>query len=197
MSSMNNLPSVLVVCDLEERAAFTEPLRLSMATGGLRVLAASDPQDAVLQFSEHYPEVVVVSATLREGDSAALIESVRAMVGRAEVAVVIVGDLSGPVTSALDAVDLGGDRFVSRPLAAKALRYAVAVSIDAARLARGGRISSGAPHEIQDDPTDSYRQAQRARWARLADSIADSAASEGGESGGERWTPRSKRHHSC
>ncbi len=179
MTTAPHLPGVLLVCDPEEVAAFGEPLRQPMSTGPLKTWTASDPDEALALFRAHHPEVLVVAASMRGGAPEQLIERVRAAVGRAEVAVVVVGNLAGPMSTALDAAELGGDRFVSRPLSPKALRYAVAVSIDAARLARGGRISAGAVvGELGDDPTGSYRQAQRARWARLADSFTDSGAAE-------------------
>ncbi len=174
MSTASNLPGVLIVCDPEEVAAFGEPLRQPMSTGPVRVWTASHFDDAIDLYAAHRPEVLVVAAQLRDADTGQLIESVRGLVGRAEVAVVVVGNLAGPLSTALDAAELGGDRFVSRPLSGKALRYAVSVSIDAARLARGGRVSAGeVVREVPEEITSGYRQAQRDRWARLADSIVD------------------------
>jgi CheY-like chemotaxis protein len=198
LSSSTTLPGVLLVCDPEEAAALGEPLRPPMSTGPVRTWVASEPDDAVALFSSYHPEVMVVAASLRAGDVAQLIERVRAQVGRAEVAVVVIGTLEGPMSTALDAAELGGDRFLSRPLSPKALRYAVAVSIDAARLARGGRPPGVVQDDLLDDPTGSYRQAQRARWARLADSIIDGVrgdepADEGGQ-GGERSSGPSAGH---
>ncbi|MEZ4358893.1 MAG: DUF4388 domain-containing protein [Kofleriaceae bacterium] len=171
MTSSKNHPSVLIVCHAAELDELSEPLRQPMSTGALELYATDRMDDALAWFAGHRPEVLVVSAT-QHAIAAQLVERVRAEVGRAEVSVVVIGEQAGPVSTALDAAELGGDRFVARPLSPKALRYAVAVSIDAARLARGGRVSAGVPQELVDEPTD-YRQAQRARWARLADSIVD------------------------
>lgn len=186
---------MLLVCEARELAALSEMLRQPMSSGPVVLHTACDSASALALFAEHRPEVLVIAASLLRGDTAALIDSVRRMVGRAQVSVVVLGDDEGPITTALDAAELGGDRFVARPLSPKALRYAVAVSIDAARLARRGRASRAAlaveGHERDSgleraarrsrplQPPAALRSEQRARWARLADSIASAELPEG------------------
>lgn len=202
-------PGVLLVCELRELATLSAALAQPASTGPLHVWTATDPTSALALFSEHRPEVVVVTATLGDADVGALIDGMRRMVGRAETSVVVVGDEGGAVTSALDAAELGGDRFVARPLSPKALRYAVAVSVDAARLARGSRGAAG-PHDVLDAPSESHafgaarasrrssarllrqpregeRQEQRARWTRLADSIV-AGVNDGDDDGADEPT---------
>src|SRR5262249_39735777 len=131
--------------------------------------------------------------SLELGDAKSLIETLRGMAGRGEVAIVLVGDDTGPIRSAIDAMELAPDRFVSRPLAEKALRFAVQSGLDvvAARTeaVQTARTTTdkgtgvgvpgvfGGPAAVPDDPNDA-RAAQRARWAALADAI--NADGEGG-----------------
>ncbi len=186
---------MLLVCEARELVALGDMLRQPMSSGPVTLHTACDSASALALFAEHRPEVMVIAASLLRGDTAALIDSVRRMVGRAQVSVVVLGDEAGPITTALDAAELGGDRFVARPLSPKALRYAVAVSIDAARLARRGRTSRASlaveSHELEgglersvrrsrpSQPPTALRSEQRARWARLADSIASAELPEG------------------
>ncbi len=91
-------------------------------------------------FAANLPHVVVVTATLETGDSGALIEALRGMVpSRAEVGIVLVGDMSGPIRTVLDASDFALDRFVARPLSSKcaALRGRSRVATMRVRVAGG------------------------------------------------------------
>ncbi|HMG55365.1 MAG TPA: hypothetical protein VK601_17830, partial [Kofleriaceae bacterium] len=99
---------------------------------------SSGGDETIALFEARRPVVVVLTASLRLGDTKSLIVALRGMVPRAEVAIVVIGDDVGPVRTALDALDLAPDRVVTRPLSAKALRFAVGGGIDAVRLARSG-----------------------------------------------------------
>jgi DNA-binding NarL/FixJ family response regulator len=131
-------PSVLIVADPERIAELAGPLDEPLPDlGEIDILNSSGGDDAIDLFRAKRPEVVVVTATLEAGDAKSLIDAVRGMAARAEVAVVLIGDAEGPVRTALDALDMSPERFVSRPLAAKALRFAVGSAIEMVRLARG------------------------------------------------------------
>ena len=63
-------------------------------------------------------------------------ETLRDMVSRDRMVIVLVGDDTGPIRTALDAIDMKPDRFVSRPLSAKALRFAVQSGLETVARAR-------------------------------------------------------------
>jgi DNA-binding response OmpR family regulator len=185
-------PCVLVVADSGRIRELAEPLAEPLAAGAVEVVVSSGGDDTIDLFEARSPHVVVVTATLELGDSKSLIETLRGMMARAEVSIVLVGDESGPVRTALDALEHAPDRFLTRPVSRAALRYAVSSCIDAVTLARGSGmggepqrprtrtdrgtgVGSVAPAQVDDDPTTttSTRAALRARWERLADSIVD------------------------
>ncbi len=178
----NVSPSVLIVADPsrvgELATALSEPL--PPPYGELDVSASTGGDDTIDLFGSRRPPVVVISASLELGDAKSLIETLREMAPRGEVAIVLVGDDDGPIRNAIDAIDLAPDRFVSRPLADKALRFAVQSSLDAvalrtdikpARTTTDKGTGVGVPTALVDDPTADPRAAQRARWAALADAI--------------------------
>src|SRR5207245_1941141 len=101
--------------------------------------------DTIDLFAARSPEVVVVTATLELGDAKSLIETIRRMAPRAEIAVVVVGDDDGPIRTALDAFELAPDRFLARPLAANALRFAVAGCLEAVALVRRANATTSVP----------------------------------------------------
>ncbi len=248
-------PCVLVVCDPGRVGELVGPLGPEAAplpVGPITVIATSGGDDTIDEFAERKPHVVIVTATLADGDAATLIESLRGMVPRAHVVVIVVGDEQGPIRTMIDAFDLQPDRFVTSPVASNAIRYAVTGGIEAARLARGpeahlsprrtfpgagpvtphtpappvesaplpiattpgtgparssGPSSTGVPTSTEADevsesyvissaavprPTgpiaavddDASRNAMRARWEKLADSMVDEADLGGDFSGG-------------
>lgn len=79
--------------------------------------------DTLHRIVEQPPSAVVLSAALDAGDARSLAAAVR----RAAPAtgLVLVGEDDGPVRNALDALDFAVDRFVGRPLSAKALGFAI------------------------------------------------------------------------
>ncbi len=172
-------PCVLIAADpartSELAAAIAEPFE----RGPVEIVTTFGGDDTIDQFEAMRPEVVVITATLEVGDARSLIGTLRRMLPRAEVAIVVVGDDEGPVKTALDALELAPDKFVGRPLAAKALRFAVEACLDAVVLVRG--LGGGAPDgEVDGDPTAATsgagprgRAEQRARWEALADSLGD------------------------
>ncbi len=174
--------TVLIVADAERMgelvAALAEPLPQQ---GHVEVLVSSGGDDTIDLFAERRPHVVVVMATLEAGDSKALVEVLRGMVGRAEVGIILIGDdPTGPIKNALDASELAPDRFVSRPMSEKALRFAVGSVMESILLIRATAGSPGTdpsdslPSHVNDDPTSSQQRASlRARWEALADSFSD------------------------
>jgi len=103
----------------------------------VEVLVSSGGDDTIDLFESRRPAVVVLTASLQVGDTRSLIVTLRAMVPRGELALIVIGDDTGPIRTALDALDLAPDRFVTRPLSPKALRFAVSGGIDTVRLMRG------------------------------------------------------------
>ncbi len=177
-------PCVLIVADPGRIAELASALEEPLPQGEIDVATSTGGDDTLDLFESHHPEVVVVTASLEVGDSRALVEALRAGRPRGEVAIVVVGDDTGPIRTALDASELAPERFITRPLSAKALRFAVAGCLDAVTLVRGPAPiappsattltrANGRPSHVDDDPTAAAgtRAALRARWEALADSI--------------------------
>ena len=117
----------------------------------VEVLVSSGGDDTIDLFEARRAVVVVLTASLQIGDTKALIVTLRAMVPRAEVAIVVIGDDVGPIRTALDALDLAPDRFVTRPLSPRALRFAVTGGMDAVRVVRGqGPVLPPAPRPVAE-----------------------------------------------
>lgn len=156
---------------------FDEPLPF----GFTEILRSTGGDDTIDLAAARRPYVCVITATLEGGDAPALMETLREMMPRAEVAIVLIGDPAGPIRTALDALDLAPDRFVTSPVAPKALRFAVGNALDAVALVRGTApapvieaFDSRVPEPLPDaDPTLSQRAAQRARWEALANSFVE------------------------
>jgi hypothetical protein len=127
-------PCVLVVADGDRIAELVDALS---ELHGVDVLVSSGGDDTIELFEARRPVVAVLTASLELGDAKSLITTLRGMVPRGEVAIVVIGDDAGPIRTALDALDLAPDRFVTRPLSSKALRFAVTGGIDAVRIMRG------------------------------------------------------------
>jgi hypothetical protein len=189
--------SVLIVADParvgELAGALAEPLPAPY--GELDVTLSTGGDDTLDIFASRRPPVVVITASLELGDTRSLVGTLRDIAPHGRVAIVLVGDDVGPIRNAIDALELAPERFVSRPLAEKALRFAVQSSLDLIAL-RGGNgdddfhpartttdkgtgvgltgpiplVTDGVPAAIGDDPTEA-RVAQRARWAALADAL--------------------------
>ncbi len=170
-------PCVLIAADPGRTPELAAALAEPFARGPLEIVTTSGADDTIDQFEALRPEVVVITASLEVGDARSLIGTLRRMLPRAEVAVVVVGDDDGPVKTAIDALELAPDKFDARPFAAKALRFAVEACLDAVVLVRDS--GGGAPDgEVEADPTAATgglpnRAAQRARWEALADSLGD------------------------
>ncbi|MEJ7603389.1 MAG: hypothetical protein WKG01_36215, partial [Kofleriaceae bacterium] len=173
-----SIPCVLVVADADRvgelAGILSEPLPSPVVS---RVeVASSTGGDSTIDLAEaKRPHVVVVTASLEAGDATSLVETLRGMMPRAEVAVVLVGDDRGPIKTVLDAGELAPDRFVARPISPRALRFAVASALEAVLQVRAAGVDLSAPrtvpNQIDDDPTTSNRAEQRRRWSTLADSI--------------------------
>ncbi|MDB4955067.1 MAG: response regulator receiver protein [Myxococcales bacterium] len=202
--SATSTPCVLIVADPGRIAELASALDVPVPHGA-DVHVSSGGDDTIDLFAARKPEVVILTASLELGDTSSLIETLRKMVPRAEVQIIVVGDDTGPIRTALDAIDIAPDRFVSRPLSTKALRFAVEKSLEVVSLVRGQplpgvitappsaitlsrvKVTAGtdpAVHPsvdpatagpVDDAPTAATRAALRARWEALADSIGDAA----------------------
>ncbi len=175
MTELASLPCVLIVADPGRVDALADVFAEPLPQGAVEVLRSTGGDETIDLFDERRPHVCVITATLEAGDPGALIEALRDRIPRAEVGIVLIGDADGPLRTALDAIDIAPNRFVSSPLVPKALRFAVGGALDAVVLARGMEpVTNGTPRPISDaDPTTSQRQAQRERWAALADSFVE------------------------
>jgi hypothetical protein len=80
--------------------------------------------ETVAEFGADPADLVVLVSALEAGDSLALAAALRSE-GPRHLKIVLIGDEHGPVRTALDAVDYAADRFLRRPLAEKALVFAV------------------------------------------------------------------------
>jgi hypothetical protein len=139
---------VLLVCNQGEADEVAAALGDRLSTGPVELAVGDGGDDTLATFADGRPEVVVVAASLDEGDARALIAAMRESAPAGSFAVVLIGDARGPIRNALDAADFHVDRFVARPIAAKALRYAVAAGITAIRTARGdGAAPAAVPVE--------------------------------------------------
>jgi hypothetical protein len=127
-------PCVLVVADSDRIAELVDALS---ELHGVDVLVSSGGHDTLELFEARRPVVVVLTASLAMGDPKSLMVTLRGMVPRGEVAIIVIGDDAGPIRTALDALDFAADRFVNRPLSSKSLRFAVTGGIEAVRLVRG------------------------------------------------------------
>jgi len=152
--------SILVVCnpeDAAELAGVLEGEALPVAGVGGRVVRTDGGDETIARFVELRPEVVVITANLDAGDARALISALRNAVAAGTFHIVLVGDSRGPIRNALDAADFGADRFVARPIAPKALRFAVGSGVAAARRARSAIADAGdasaAPVAVLPDPS--------------------------------------------
>jgi ActR/RegA family two-component response regulator len=138
-------PCVLVVADPGRVAELAQALSEPLPQGAIDVAASSGGDDTIELFEARRPRVVVLDATLEVGDAKSLIEALRDMVPRDELVIVLVGDdEKGPIRNALDAIDMKPDRFVSRPLQAKALRFAVGSGLDNVARALGELVGDAA-----------------------------------------------------
>ena len=166
-------PTVLVVADPadvgELERALAEPL--PSAVGKVEVIATTGGDDTIDTFEARKPPVVVVCASLKEGDTASLLEALRGMVASTELAVVIVGDREGAQSIATGVTELRPDGFVARPIIGKALRYAVANALEKVLKVKGVIPASTGTAPGTDPGAGEVKAIQRARWEALADSL--------------------------
>jgi DNA-binding response OmpR family regulator len=141
------IANVFLLCDRNQipslRQIFIDPL----PQGAVELTIESDGDAAQKRFSDRLPEVLVITASLAIGDARTVISDLRAQAPRQQVAIVLIGDeqasnnnsgltdsmltgSAGPIRTALDALDFAADKFVSRPLSSKSLRFAVGSCIE-------------------------------------------------------------------
>jgi Domain of unknown function (DUF4388) len=141
VDGINPTARVLVVANPGEAPELVSALASPWPAGPVEVVTGDGGDDTLQAFAQRRPDVVVVAASLDAGDARALIAAMRE--GGEPVHVVLVGDARGPIRNALDASDFGVDRFVARPLSAKALRFAVGRAVGATvRAPTGGEGSA-------------------------------------------------------
>lgn len=144
---MSSSLCVLVVADPGRIAELATALGDPFPQGAVDVLVSTGGDDTIDLFESRAPRVVVLTASLETGDAKSLIETLRDMVPRHELSIVLIGDDDGPVRNALDAIDMKPDRFVSRPLSMKALRFAVQSGLEMVARALGEPGTEPSPDE--------------------------------------------------
>jgi CheY-like chemotaxis protein len=165
------IPKILVVADPADQRELVAQLRGAGAPFTEAVIAAGDGDDSTLrQFTDLRPQVVVVTATLAAGDTRSLVGAMREAAAPKGVFIVLLGDEKGPVKNALDALDFGCDRFVARPVAVKALRFAVMSGLGATISAV--KPSSVAAAAASYQPVDALRTTEPMPSVRTTDLIA-------------------------
>ena len=113
---------ILLVSKLRD----AEEIASALVGAGLSApVIASGGDDTLTLCEEVAPDVVVLSASLDEGDARSLATAMRGSRHGSRLRIVLIGDATGPIRNALDASDFEVDRFVGRPLSAKALAFAV------------------------------------------------------------------------
>ncbi len=172
------MPKILLVANPGDHDELSAALRggddddlLAVAT----LIRGVGDDVTLARFVDERPEVVVVAASLEDGDARALISAMRDAVLPAQPFVVMIGDVDGPLRTALDAIGAGIDRFVSRPLSAKALRYAVSSGLARAAVQA---MSDAVTVPVVVPVTQAVAEPVpvpdlRARWAALADQLGD------------------------
>jgi DNA-binding NarL/FixJ family response regulator len=111
---------------------------------------AAGGDDTLTLYEELAPAVVVLCASLEHGDARSLAAAMRT--SSRPLGIVLVGDAEGPIRNALDAADLEVDRFVGRPLSAKALVFAVrSCASEVGEAERARARSNGEPANGQRD----------------------------------------------
>ncbi|HEY4175896.1 MAG TPA: DUF4388 domain-containing protein [Kofleriaceae bacterium] len=169
---------MLIVADSPRLGELVGMLGEPLSAGVATVLVSSGGDDTIELFSQKAPHVVVVTATLDAGDTAALIGALRGMLPRAEVGFVLVGDDDGPVRTVLDAGEMAPDRFVARPLTTDAFRFAVNSVLEAVLLIRSTAEASRGTLVPIAQAEDDARAARLARWDAMADSMVDADAED-------------------
>lgn len=119
---------ILLVANPSEAEAIAEAL---VQAGLPEPRTGHGGDETLVKVSESVPEVVVMCATLDQGDARSLASAVRSV--HPSIRIVLVGDDSGPIRNALDAADFDVDRFIGRPLSPKALAFAVKTCAEEAR----------------------------------------------------------------
>lgn len=112
-------PSIGVVANPDDA---DEIVRLLEASGAPVLWVGDGGDDTLDRFEREPPDVIVLSAFLARGDARSLASALR---DTRSVPIVLVGERDGPVRNALDALDFEVDRFVGRPLSAKAITFAI------------------------------------------------------------------------
>jgi len=117
-------PRVVVVADPDDARDITELLD---SVGQPVAWSGSGDDETLARLGADPVDVVVLSAGIAKGDARSFARAARTD-AEWDVSVVLVGETDGPVRNALDAADFEVDRFVGRPLSAKALRFAIKTS---------------------------------------------------------------------
>lgn len=180
-------PCVLVVADPERIAELTDALREPLPQGEVELVTSTGGDDTIELFDTKRPRVVLLTASLEIGDAKSLIEVLREMVPRDQVVMVLIGDDEGGVVrTAMDAIDMKPDRFVARPLTAKAVRFAVGSGLDTVARAMGElapATSDGSGSlrvHVLEEAEASLASADAADDGAADDGAADGGAADGG-----------------
>jgi DNA-binding response OmpR family regulator len=120
--------SVLVVVEPSE----AERVARWLAELAVEVRLGDGSDDTLASFRRRPADAVVLAAGIDSGDALAFAHALRTEGGQA-APLVLIGDETGPVRNALDALDFGADAFLRRPLAKASLLYAVKSALHTGR----------------------------------------------------------------
>jgi len=158
---------ILVVSNPSDRVAICDLL----AEGGYDgVDWGAGGDDTYAAYEEAEPGVVILCANLDAGDARSLAGAMRAGAGSRSVQLILIGEESGPIRTALDAADFEVDRFLGRPLSGKALLFAVRTGLEAGEPA----TAAPAPAPV----TEVERKTAAARVERALDLAIDDFVTE-------------------
>jgi DNA-binding response OmpR family regulator len=130
------LGRVLVVANPNEATRMVRWL----TDAGLPGVVGGDGSDETLEaFRTDPAEVVVLAASLRQGDALAFASAMRDLSTASSL--VLIGDERGPIRTALDAIEFSADRFLRRPLAKSTLIFAVRACFELGRSGVVGAVS--------------------------------------------------------
>lgn len=155
---------VLIVEDDRSQALFAQ----SVLNGvGMRTLAVGSAADVVPALAEFAPDLVLMDLHLPDANGAELTARIREMPEHAHLPIVFLTGDTDPETE-FQALELGADDFLSKPVRPRHLVAAVQSRVKRARSARGAAPATAPAGDDERDPATGLYRRNRI-LARLAD----------------------------
>lgn len=136
---------------VEDDEVFSSTLARRMTNKGFQCVTAANVSDALLLCHQHRPDYVLLDMKLENESGLALIKPVRNLLPRAKI-VLLTGFAS--IATAVDAIKLGADDYLSKPIDTQTLLAALA----------GKKVD--AVSEPKCEPLDTL-SAERAEWEHI------------------------------